>query len=76
MFGVPGIIGPPMICQYEPKNHRLSLKNIYFSWQSPYFVIQGQIGGPKITLRGARFWGARILRFPTLYEKIWERPIK
>ena len=53
MFGVPGIIGPPMIYQYEPKNHRLSLKNIYFSWQSPYFDIQGHIGGPKVTLRGA-----------------------
>ena len=44
----------------------------FFSLPSPYFVIQGQIGGPKITLTGARFWGTRFLRFPTLYEKIWE----
>ena len=41
MFRVPGIIGPPKICQYEPKNHRLLLKKFYFSWRSPYFVNQG-----------------------------------
>ena len=47
MYGVPGIKEPPMICQYKPKNQKLSLKKVNFSWQSPYLDIQGHIGAPK-----------------------------